>query len=94
MLKLMDVLGEALAAARRIEDAGSRAWALIAIAGTQALAGDTQGAARSIGSIKIRCARLTGERQGVRVPWNEGVTEPRFSASRASVLARGQAKRR
>ena len=26
------------------------------------------------GSTKIRCARLTGERQGVRVPWNEGVT--------------------
>ena len=42
----MDVLGEALAAAKCIEDAGDRAWALIAIAGTQALAGDTQGAAR------------------------------------------------
>ena len=27
-----------------------------------------------MGSIKIRCARLTGERQGVRVPRNEGVT--------------------
>ena len=26
------------------------------------------------GSTKIRCARLTGERQGVRVPRNEGVT--------------------
>ena len=27
-----------------------------------------------VGSTKIRCARLTGERQGVRVPRNEGVT--------------------
>ena len=31
-------------------------------------------ATRMDGSIKIRCARLTGERQGVRVPRNEGVT--------------------
>ena len=30
--------------------------------------------ARRRGSTKIRCARLTGERQGVRVPRNEGVT--------------------
>ena len=29
----------------------------------------------------------------MKVPWNEGVTEPGFSASRASVPARGQAKR-
>ena len=29
---------------------------------------------RILGSTKIRCARLTGERQGVRVPRNEGVT--------------------
>ena len=32
------------------------------------------GALRMIGSTKIWCARLTGERQGVRVPRNEGVT--------------------
>ena len=43
---------------------------------------------------RIWCARRTGRRQGVQVPRNEGVTEPRFSASCASVPARGQAKRR
>ena len=43
---------------------------------------------------RIWCARRTGRRQGVQVPRNEGVTKPRFSASRASVPARGQAKHR
>ena len=36
--------------------------------------GTSTGAESEEGSIKIRCARLTGERQGVRVPRNEGVT--------------------
>ncbi len=46
------------------------------------------------GYVRIWCARRTGRRQGVKVPWNEGVPKPRFSASRASVPVRGQAKRR
>ena len=44
--------------------------------------------------VRIWCARRTGRRQGVQVPWNEGVTKPRLPASRASAPARGQAKRR
>ena len=43
---------------------------------------------------RIWCARRTGRRLGVQVPRNEGVTKPRFSASRALAPARGQAKRR
>jgi len=46
------------------------------------------------GGVRIWCARRTGRRQGVEVPRNEGLTEPRFSASRAPAPARGQAKRR
>ena len=44
--------------------------------------------------VEIWCARRTGRRLGVQVPRNEGVTKPRFSASRALAPARGQAKRR
>ena len=44
--------------------------------------------------VRIWCARRTGRRLGVQVPRNEGVTKPRFSASRALAPARGQAKRR
>ena len=46
------------------------------------------------GHARIWCARRTGRRLGVQVPRNEGVTKPRFSASRALAPARGQAKRR
>ena len=47
-----------------------------------------------MGHARIRCARRTGERQGVQVPRDEGVTihvSPR-AVRRAAV--RGQAKRR
>ena len=53
MLKLMDVLGEALAAARRIEDAGARAETFVeTIAEAQMKTGDTQGALATAKSIE------------------------------------------
>ncbi len=44
--------------------------------------------------VRLWCARRTGRRQEVKVLWNEGAANSRFSASRASVPVRGQAKRR
>ena len=50
--------------------------------------------ARARWGVRWWCARRTGTRQGVEVPRNEGLTEPRFPASRAPAPVRGQAKRR
>ncbi len=55
---------------------------------------DLRGGCAGMRIPTVTCARRTGRRQGVKVPWNEGVPKPRFSASRASVPVRGQAKRR
>ena len=46
------------------------------------------------GGVRIWCAGRTGTSQKLVVPRYEGLTEPRYSASRAPAPVSGQAKRR